>query len=177
MAKGGGSRQKSPAWLTWLRVVVLLLLLGGLLIGYRNCAALFNKQPDSKQQVTLVRVADGDTVVVRPSRGEDIRVRLIGIDTPELGTAASFRSALFAAELLEGARVIHLEPDPAKPRDKYGRTLGWVWIETADGNELLLQEELIRAGLAELYRDAKGSKHFPRLEQASGQLIVESPHN
>lgn len=172
MTKGGGAKRKSLAWFTWLRVVVVLLLLGGMLIGYRNCAALFTQQPDGKQPVTLVRVADGDTIVVRPSRGENIRVRLIGIDTPELGTAASFRSALLAAELLEGARVIHLEPDPAKPRDKYGRTLGWVWIETADGKELLLQEELIRAGLAELYRDAMGSKYFLRLELASGQLIT-----
>jgi endonuclease YncB( thermonuclease family) len=156
----------APRWFAWLRIIVVLVLVGGALFSYRACAIYFQRHAAGRQPVTLVRVADGDTIVVRGGGGQETRVRLIGIDTPELGTAASFRSALFAAELLEDARRIELEPDPVQPRDKYGRTLGWIWLITPAGEELLLQEELLRAGLAELYRKAQGSKYYLRLELA-----------
>jgi micrococcal nuclease len=116
-----------------------------------------------------VRVSDGDTVVVRDVRGSVLRVRLAGIDTPELGTAAAFRAALYTAELLEGARRIELEIEPTAHRtaahDRYDRLLGWVWVTRADGREVLLQEELLRAGLAELYTERKHGKYLQRLER------------
>ncbi|MCH7472388.1 thermonuclease family protein [bacterium] len=155
-----GSRKRRKVALIRLTLAVLFTAVG--IAGY------FTLRPAGqagRQKVTLIKVSDGDTIRVRDGRGNNIKVRLVGIDTQELGTAASFRSALFAAEMLEGAREIHLEPEPSKPVDKYGRTLGWVWVVTPDGNEVLLQEELLRAGLAELYRDAKGSKHYSRLER------------
>ena len=156
-------RSPAPAWLMWLRIGVAVVVLGGTLVGWRSCDGWLNRSQPGRQPVSLVRVADGDTIVVRPPRGEDIRVRLIGIDTPELGTAASFRSALFTAEMLESAAAIELEIDPHQPRDKYGRALGWVWVTDPGGTELMLQEELIRHSLAEIYRAAKGSKYFDRL--------------
>ena len=166
MAKRKASKRSksTPAWFVWLRVIVLLLFIGGGFIGWRACYWA-DRQADSPL-VTLVKVVDGDTIRVRDAHGEELKVRLIGIDTPELGTAASFRSALRAAELLESAKSIRLEPEPTKPRDKYGRILGWVFIEMADGRELLLQEEIVKSGLADLYRDAAGSKYYTRLEMA-----------
>ena len=162
--RAGGRRR---GWLVWLRIVVALVVVGGGLLSLRVCDfSWLTGKPAGKVRVQLVRVADGDTITVRSARGAEIKVRLVGIDTPELGTAASFRSALFAAELLESAKEIWLEPDTKRATDKYGRTLGWVWVITPEGAELLLQEELIRAGLAELYRDAEGSKHYRRLERA-----------
>lgn len=35
------------------------------------------------EKVKLIRVVDGDTVIVRKEDGNNVRVRLIGIDTPE----------------------------------------------------------------------------------------------
>jgi endonuclease YncB( thermonuclease family) len=160
-------KKTTRTWFTWLRLLIAVLVLGGAFIGMRACptgCTWGGKQP-SRQRVSVIKVTDGDTIHVRDSRGVEIKVRLIGIDAPELGTAASFRSALYAAELVEGAREVWLEPDPGKPLDKYGRTLGWVFVVTPEGDELLLQEELIRAGLADLYRDAKGSKYYDRLER------------
>jgi micrococcal nuclease len=101
--------------------------------------------------VELVRVSDGDTLVVEDSQGREQKVRLIGVDAPELGTAASFRCALQAAELLEGASRIRVEAEPSRPLDKYGRTLGWVWVTGRDGQELLLNAELIDSGNAEVF--------------------------
>lgn len=123
-----------------------------------------------RQEVRLEHVSDGDSLVVSSRSGEQLRVRLIGIDTPELGTAASFRAALHAAELLESARRIELEPEigPKGVRhDRYGRILGWVWISQGDGQLLLLQEELLRSGEAELYNPQQTGKYMDRLRHAA----------
>ena len=150
----------------WRTVFVLVLLIAACAwLAWRTCTYWLPRPEPGQTEVSLVKVVDGDTIRVRNKAGDELRVRLIGIDAPELGTAASFASALECAKLCEGADTIWLEPDPKTPKDKYGRTLGWVWLETGDG-ELLLQEELVHQGLAELYRDAKGSKHYNRLEHA-----------
>ncbi len=150
----------------WQTVLVLVLLLAACAwLGWRTCTHWLVRPNPGQIEVSLVKVTDGDTLRVRADQGGEIKVRLIGIDAPELGTAASFASALECARLCEGARRIWLEVDPKTPKDKYGRSLGWIWLETGDG-ELLLQEELARRGLAELYPDAKGSKYYGRLERA-----------
>jgi micrococcal nuclease len=84
-------------------------------------------------QADVVRVVDGDTIVVRiAGQAADERVRLIGIDTPEavdprtpvmcFGAEASAR----ARELVpEGTRV-QLVRD-VEPRDRYNRLLAYVY--------------------------------------------------
>jgi endonuclease YncB( thermonuclease family) len=114
--------------------------------------------------VELVRVSDGDTIVVKDVDGRQVKVRLIGVDAPELGTAASFRCALFCAEQLEAAGSIRIEPEPTKPVDKYGRTLAWVWYEGGGSDEKLLNEEVIDAGYAEIFPGtSKQVKYWERL--------------
>jgi micrococcal nuclease len=94
----------------------------------------------------VVRVVDGDTIVVRVTGGEE-RVRLIGIDTPEsvdprrpvecFGKEAAARTA----DLLPAGTRVRLERD-LEPRDRYGRLLAYVY-RADDGafvNLLLLEE-------------------------------------
>lgn len=94
----------------------------------------------------MARVVDGDTLLVE---GVPERVRLQGIDTPETvkenapvepwgPEATAFTKAFIAAA---GGRI-RIEVD-GEPRDRHGRFLAFVWHE-----ERLLNEELIRAGLA-----------------------------
>lgn len=98
--------------------------------------------------VTVVRVVDGDTIVV--SGGE--RVRLIGVDTPEtkdprrpvgcFGKQASdFTSSLLPA----GARV-RLVGD-VEQRDRYQRLLAYAY-RLPDG--LFVNAELLRRGFAQV---------------------------
>ena len=99
----------------------------------------------------VVRVVDGDTIVVRMSAGEE-RVRLIGVDTPEsvdprrpvecFGKEASARTAA----LLPPGTLVRLERD-VEPRDRYGRLLAYVYRH-ADG--LFVNAELLRQGYAQL---------------------------
>ncbi len=89
-------------------------------------------------------VFDGDTISV----GSRVRVRLLGIDTPELG-AGFDTPAPFALEarthlrsLVEN-RHVRLETD-REETDRYGRRLAYVFRD--DG--LFVNEEMLRAGFA-----------------------------
>lgn len=101
------------------------------------------------------RVVDGDTIhVVR--NGQDVKVRLIGIDTPETvkpnapvdcyGPQAS----QFASDVLDGRQVV-LEYDPSQGMtDRYDRTLAYVWVKAdRPGGELrLFNLDAVRGGFA-----------------------------
>ena len=91
----------------------------------------------------VVRVLDGDTLEALKD-GAAVRVRLYGIDAPEKGQAFGKRAKQYAAELVFGKTVKVREKD----RDRYGRTVGEVFLE--DGRNL--SRELVRAGLAWWYR-------------------------
>src|SRR5215216_3683085 len=83
---------------------------------------------------TVINVVDGDTVDVQFADGGTERIRLIGIDTPEVvdphepvqcfGREASAR----AHDLLDG-RAVLVELDPTQgERDRYGRLLAYLWL-------------------------------------------------
>ncbi|GIW41248.1 MAG: hypothetical protein KatS3mg076_1825 [Candidatus Binatia bacterium] len=99
----------------------------------------------------VVEVYDGDTILVRTQR-DTHKVRLVGIDTPELGREgrpAEFfaeEARTFARRRLLG-RKVRLELDPAQRIDKYGRLLAYVRLE--DGT--LFNRELLVRGYARVY--------------------------
>ncbi len=104
--------------------------------------------------VPVERVVDGDTIKVLVD-GRTVTVRLIGINTPEtvkpsapvecFGPEASD----FAKSTLDGTRVT-LELDPSQgEKDRYGRTLAYVWRELPDGTLALFNLEAVEQGFAE----------------------------
>jgi micrococcal nuclease len=101
----------------------------------------------------VLRVVDGDTVdVVDDVRGR-LRIRLLGIDTPETkkpGYSVGCwgpEASRFATDTLLGQRV-SLIPDPTQDRtDRYGRTLAY--LDRADGWDYSV--EAARAGVAHSY--------------------------
>ena len=101
--------------------------------------------PRGRQEAVVIRVVDGDTIIVRVD-GREERVRYIGVDAPELSNAdtgqpaecggAEARDANVA--MLDGARV-ELERD-VSDRDRFGRLLRHVWVSgTLVGRELARQ--------------------------------------
>lgn len=90
-------------------------------------------------------VYDGDTIAV-VKNGQEIKVRLIGIDTPEsvhrnnsLNTEEGKEASFFTKELLEGNKV-YLVYDIDK-KDKYDRTLAYVYTENKEMVNALLLEK------------------------------------
>ncbi len=101
---------------------------------------------------TFVKKVDGDTAWFKTSEYGEIKVRFLGIDTPETVKAGTEvqewgpEASEYTTERLEAANEILLEWDPGSDLyDKYDRYLAWVWV---DGS--LLQEELVEQGLAEV---------------------------
>lgn len=89
----------------------------------------------SKQQATLVKVIDGDTISVSIN-GKNETVRVIGIDTPEVVDSRKpvecfgKEASEMAKVLFEDNNTVTLESDPTQgDRDKYQRLLRYVWIE------------------------------------------------
>lgn len=101
----------------------------------------------------VLKVVDGDTVdVVDDVRGR-LRIRLLGIDTPETKkpgyTVGCWgpEATAFAVSTLLGQRV-SVTPDPTQDRtDRYGRTLAY--LDKADGWDYSV--EAARAGAASSY--------------------------
>ena len=96
---------------------------------------------------TVIRTVDGDTVIARFANGGEEKVRLLGVDTPEVVDPRKpvqcfghVASAFTKARLL-GKRVT-LELD-AEARDKYGRLLAYVIV---DGRRF--DDELLKRGYA-----------------------------
>src|SRR5438876_10411040 len=76
---------------------------------------------------TVTRVVDGDTVHVAVA-GRDEKVRLIGIDTPEIGQCDAAKATVLARQLAQG-RPVKLVGDPTQAtRDRYGRLLAYVGL-------------------------------------------------
>jgi endonuclease YncB( thermonuclease family) len=88
---------------------------------------------------TVVAVHDGDTVTVLDASRQQTRVRVEGIDCPELHQAFGRKAKQFTSELVYG-KLVEVE---GSKRDQFGRLLGRVLV---DGRDLSL--ELARAGLA-----------------------------
>ena len=72
----------------------------------------------SLEEVSLKRVVDGDTLIVTNSDGEDLRVRLIGIDTSESVHPDESKNTLdgdiaseYTKSLLEVGQILYLEYD------------------------------------------------------------------
>jgi micrococcal nuclease len=108
---------------------------------------LYMDAPDSLLEgyLPIRRVIDGDTIIVMQD-GEEVRVRLIGIDCPEIGRervdplGPGWQATLFVVSVLEDNAQVRLEQDRER-LDRFGRTLAYVYLP--DGrmlNEILMQE-------------------------------------
>lgn len=120
------------------------------------------------ESATVERIIDGDTLDASIKR-ETVRIRLLNIDTPEIGRAGN-PSECFAEEakqrleeLVPPGTKIHLEYDQER-LDKYGRTLAGVFRDDQFVNEQLAREGLGRAMLVE-----PNSRFYQRILDAESE--------
>lgn len=178
-------RTRTRAW-SWFRVAaiaaVALVLLAGCLSGVggpdtgtgsvgttatattttttEGDAVSATPPPDVGRDATVTRVVDGDTVAVELPDGTVEKVRLVGVDTPEVysenepdeygvpdteaGRACldryGERASAFARERLAG-KTVRLVPDPnLDERGYYGRLLAYVYVDGVSFNRRLIAE-------------------------------------
>ncbi len=109
----------------------------------------------------MIEVIDGDTITIEGG----YRVRYIGIDTPETyPDLEAFGIEAWQAnrKLVEGKEV-RLEKDVSET-DKYGRLLRYVWV-----NDILVEAELVRQGLARAKAYPPDTKYQDYLEQLEAE--------
>lgn len=110
----------------------------------------------------VAKVIDGDTIEL--TSGE--KLRYIGIDTPEKAEPFYQEAKNFNRKLVEGKKI-RIEFDVQK-RDKYGRLLGYVYVD-----DIFVNAELLKAGLAVLYTyppNVKYVDYFTQLQKEARQL-------
>jgi endonuclease YncB( thermonuclease family) len=134
---------------------------------------------------TLIEVDDGDTVVIRWSKGDSETVRILGIDTPETRhpehdlpyaqpfgpEARAFAQGAFAVatqvELLRAATV-----------DPYGRSLGYLFLNGRNYSVLVIQARL-SAETVTFYGDnglPGEAAEVLAAAKTAGPLAFEPPH-
>lgn len=101
-------------------------------------------------EVMVNRITDGDTLHVQLN-GQDVKVRIIGIDCPEItGTPEAYAiEAKTYVENLLLEKTVWLQNDTSD-EDKYGRKLRYVWIEKPhEINDVTIKKSMLSALLLE----------------------------
>ncbi|NDK08812.1 hypothetical protein EOM39_06250, partial [Candidatus Gracilibacteria bacterium] len=120
-----------------------------------------------KEKVKVIRIIDGDTIVIQFQDGKTEKLRFIGVDTPETKHPKKevekfgIEVSNFTKDMLQGKEVF-LELDYENYRDKYGRLLGYIWLQDANFNKLLIEKGYARAYL---YFPFKYKEEFEKAEK------------
>ena len=144
------------------RIWLLLVLIAGLGLSrwghdrWRGVPQPAREPPLAEGDYTVVRVVDGDTLLVAPQSSpparsrREIRLRLLGIDCPESVKPDhpvepwAREAAEFTRQFVSGGSV-RLRFDKRR-LDRYDRYLAYVFVA-----DKMLNEELLRAGLARCF--------------------------
>lgn len=127
--------------------------------------------PASAFSASVVRVVDGDTFLARVGNGPDLRVRVIGIDTPETvkpNTAVRCygpQASAFTKHLLPAGTVVRAAHESGGDLDRYGRQLWDVWLP--DGR--FLESVLAASGAARAYPYPPQTEHAPLIAEMAAR--------
>ena len=117
-----------------------------------------------------VAVTDGDTIKVMHD-GKAEKIRLYGIDCPEKNQPFGKKAKWFASDLVF-KKIVEVK---ALNKDRYGRTIAWVYV-----NGTCLNEELLKAGLAWHYKRYSKEKNLSLLEERARVMKIglwSDPHS
>jgi micrococcal nuclease len=127
------------------------------------------------------KVVDGDTIDANIDLGFNVslakRVRLAGIDTPESRTRnleekkLGLESKEWLKKALEGAKDILIKTELPDSTEKYGRILGWLYI---NDEQTSLNEQMIQQGYAWSYLGDTKVKDFAILEERRKSKVDDS---
>lgn len=149
-----------------IRKLILVLLVLALLVGGGFFFWSLRESGKVFGYYRVLRVIDGDTIEVDKD-GESVRIRLIGVDTPE--TVDSDKPVeCYGPEASEYTKnelydkFVKIETDPSQDKyDTYNRLLAYVFTDTANFNK-----ELIEKGYAREYTYKKPYKYQNEFKKA-----------
>lgn len=116
----------------------------------------------------IIRVVDGDTVVLQDERRDIYKIRLAGIDAPESRQSFGPEAKTFLRRLVLGKQVKTL----AYKKDRYGRTIATIFLHEQDVNLAVID-----VGLAWHYkRYAKEQPGTKARAYAQAEYLARAQH-
>jgi len=142
---------------------VITILISAVLLSLFSLYSRYQAvKPLPEGMVRVVEVYDGDTIGVVVN-GNREKIRLIGIDAPEMGQQPWGKAAKeHLRELLENSDWVVALTFDVQERDKYGRLLRY--ITTPDGS--MINVQMLRDGYAMLLTIPPNIKHVDELRKA-----------
>ena len=152
------------------RLSIALVALLALAVVLALAAVAARDEGSAATQARVTRVVDGDTITITLD-GRRERVRLIGIDAPEVshdGTPSDCygRAATRLLRQLADDRTVEVRPG-REQRDRYGRLLAYVKVRGAADD---LQTMLLREGAArtlEIFPNTANAARYAELAAAA----------
>ena len=96
------------------------------------------REESNLEAVKFIRTVDGDTIIVEDALGNQQRVRMIGIDTPESVAKEEERNneygvmaSDYTKQLFSDTDTVYLEYD-IDDDDQYDRTLAYIWLQDVE---------------------------------------------
>ena len=132
------------------RLIFIVLFIASVIIFY-------NLDLTRGKTYTVTRIIDGDTVELE----NGMKVRLLGINTPEKGRPYSTEAAEFLKSLVLNKKV----EIKSYGADMYGRILGYLFVKKNNVNELILGNgfaNLYYYDKDEYYNELKYAEKFAR---------------
>ena len=127
--------------------------------------------PADASPATVNHVHDGDTLFLTTPSDPNLKVRLLGIDTPEIGDNLECygdEATALLRELLPDGSSVFTTAD-VEPLDQYGRSL--LYVFTADGTSINF--EMVARGAAEAVRIGANDAYWDQLSTAQS-IATES---
>lgn len=143
--------------------LLLLSVLISLFLGL-NISSESNNEKSSiegEEKYRVIYISDGDTISVKRElngilEGELIKIRMYGIDAPEKTQDYGMESKEALSNKIKD-KLVEVE---VKSKDRYGRTVGIIWLDNRNINE-----EMIRDGQAWYYEEYDKNNENSRIYQ------------
>ncbi len=180
-------KKVSTAWRLFSYLLVLLVLYTFYELAGLQFRKLSAQESGERVPCRVVKVYDGDTFRCRLRSGEEVKVRLIGVDTPEsrpnkkalrdarregvsleLILKLGRKATEFTRSLIPPGTVVYLETD-VQIHDRYGRLLAYVYLP--DGR--MLNEVLLEEGYAKMMTIPPNVKYVERFRKAQRKAMKE----
>jgi|TARA_B110000037_G_C16940626_1_gene432594 endonuclease YncB( thermonuclease family) len=120
---------------------------------------LFSPQVFADLSGVISRVIDADTIIFKSDQGINYKVRLLGIDAPEINQVYGKEANRYLSNKVLGKKLTVL----GKNKDRYQRLLGKLIL---DGNDINL--DLVKNGMAWHY------KFYKKSQEKKDQLLYSN---
>ena len=109
----------------------------------------------AQQKAKVIKIKDGDTIVVLDSLNFQRTLRLAEVDCPEKKQPFGTVAKQYTSNLVFGKNITYIQTDT----DRYGRTIAKVYI-----NNKYLSEEIIKAGMGWWYYKYSTNQYLGELQ-------------